>query len=145
MSGIRTEWHLAELGAEADPFAMAVYSAGLEIDLNGSEDELVGHLRTLVKREARMDATGLTCGLKDGGQDCRTCPMATLEAREERSRLCRLGKDEFRVAERLHELGDQRRANGREELSEMVTSASEWSEIGHLDSDLAELLTAVGL
>lgn len=142
MTGIQTQWHLAELTAsDADPFAVAVYSAGLEVRLDSSEEELFGHLRTLVRREARLDGLGVRCELKDAGQDCRTCVIATLEPEEPRSRLCKLGKDQVAITERCNELAAVRVTPE----GEIATCADDWSEIGHLDADLAELLTAVGL
>lgn len=136
--GVKTEWHLAELSSgEADPFADAVYSIGLEVDLGGSEEELSRALKTLVERESRLFNVGMTCDLKDDGQDCRTCPVATLERSEPRSRLCRLGKDEFAIVDRLKAMSTARQ--------EVADAADELSEVGHLDAELAELLTAVGL
>lgn len=140
--GARTEWHLAELSSgEADPFADAVYSVGLDVDLGGSEEELSAALKRLLDRESRLFNVGMTCDLKDGGQDCRTCPVATLEASEPRSRLCRLGKDEFAIADRLQTFATER-FEAREEVAE---AADELSEVGHLDDELSELLTGVGL
>lgn len=140
--GVRTEWHLAELSSgEADPFAHAVYSVGLDVDLGGSEEELAAALRATLDREGRLWKGGLTCDLKDGGQDCRTCPLATLETSEPRARLCRLGKDQFAIADRLKVFATER-VEARQEVADV---ADELSEVGHLDADLAELLTAVGL
>lgn len=142
MSGVRTEWHLAELAStEADPFAQAVYSVGLDVDLGSSEEELTRALNRLFAREERLSDGGLVCEMKDGGQDCRTCPLATLDADEPRSRLCRLGKDQYAIAARINELS-RPRLGLRHEYAEL---ADQCSEVGHLDDELAELLTEVGL
>lgn len=115
--------------------------SGTEIDLAATEGELFETLKALVGREGRLDAAGLTCDLKDAGQDCRTCVMAALDASDPRLRLCRVGKDERLVAERIETLARARTAA----TVELAASVGEWSEIGHLDADLAELLTEVGL
>jgi hypothetical protein len=140
----QTEWHLTALTGQAavDPFAQTAYSTGTVLDLTISEDELFDQLKVLTRREARLyDKVGLSCELKDHGQNCRTCSMATLDTHEPRSRLCRLGKDQFLVADRCQTLAQERSASYRE-IGEL---ASEYSEMGHLGDDLAELLTSAGL
>lgn len=134
----RTEWHLAELSTDADPFADAVYSVGLDISLNSSLEELEAALRTTVEREGRMWESGLTCELKDSGQDCRACPLATLDLQDVRARLCRLGKDQQAIMQRWRDLRD-------EQMGGLAKIADEYSEIGHLPPDLIELLTVSGL
>lgn len=138
MSGTRAEWHLAELTSDADPFASAVYSAGLDISLDSTLEELESALRTTLDREGRMWETGLTCEMKDKGQDCRTCLLATVDLQDVRARLCRLGKDQQAIMQRWRDIRDA-------QIGPMVRVAEECAEIGHLPDDLAELLTAVGL
>lgn len=142
--GVRTEWHLAELTAsEPDPFAEVVYSAGIAIDLSSkSEEELAQLYARLLKREGRLYKGGLSCELKqDRGMDCLRCPQGTLDPAEAISTLCRLGKDQSTIERRLEELTAAR----LEPLEELAREVDEVSEIGHLDNELAELLTVVGL
>lgn len=139
-TGVRVEWHLKDMTSTQDPFGSVVYS-GLEIDLTGTDDELFEACRKLLRAEARLARTGLTCELKDGGQDCLTCPVATLDAAEARSRLCRVGKDQETV-ERLH---NERYAERRGLDLSLLAMAEEFSALGHMDEDDAELLTQVGL
>lgn len=142
MTGVRANWHLAELAdSDPDPFGAVVYSAGVVLDLTASADELAEQFIALLRVEGRLAALGLTCGWKDDGQDCRTCPHATLDPAQERSRLCRLGKDQS-TAEKLCE---ERTAERRAPFTELAARADEASLIGRLDDDLVELLTAVGL
>lgn len=137
-TGTRTEWHLAELSTDADPFADAVYSVGLDISLDSSLEELEAALRTTLHREGRLWEHGLTCDLKDSGQDCRTCPLATVDLQDERARLCRLGKDQQAIMQRWRDLRN-------EQMGGLPQIADEYSEIGHLPPDLMELLSAAGL
>lgn len=141
--GVRTEWHLAELASsDPDPFSEVVYSAGISFDLNASEDELVRVWGRLLKREGRLYQKGTQCELKqERGMDCLRCPQATLDPTEARSVLCRLGKDQ-RTLERAIEDKTRTRRAPLEELARVV---DEVTEVGHLDDELAELLTAVGL
>jgi hypothetical protein len=141
--GVRTEWHLAELtDSEPDPFSEVVHSVGLKINLNASEDELAQVWARLLKREGRLYRNGLTCELKqDRGMDCLRCPQAKMDPVEPISTLCRLGKDQSTIERRVNELAAARRAP----LEELAREVDEVSEIGHLDDELAELLTAVGL
>lgn len=141
MTGIKAQWHLAEVVQAEDPFANVVYSSGVTLDLTASEEELAEQWVSLLKREERLAVKGLRCELKDGGQDCRTCPAATLDADEARSVLCRLGKDQAAVEARCLELRDER-LEGLEELAAEVDLAT---ELGHMPEELVELATSVGL
>lgn len=145
--GTRAQWHLAELTAatQDDPLADTVYSVGLEVDLDGPTEQLESAISVLLAREARFWNLGMVCELKDTGQDCRTCPLATLERSQPRSRLCRLGKDQFAIVERCEDRSRARRAADAALNEDLGAHADEWAELGHLDGDLAELLTAVGL
>lgn len=142
MTGIKAVWHLAELSdAEEDPFQAVAYSVGVTLDLTADEDGLYEQVKALLRREQRLHSSGVSCPLKDGGQDCLTCPSATLDPAEPRSRLCRLGKDQRTVQQRHEERSRERRAP----LRELAAVAEEASLLGHLDDDLSELLTEVGL
>jgi hypothetical protein len=140
VSGVKTDWNLANLPAtDDDPFAAVVYSTGLDLDLTAGEDDLVQQYFRLLRIEYRMADAGLSCGLKDGGQGCLDCPSATLERSETRSILCRLGKDEETIT-RLHEVKEGQRMDPVRELADAAGAAM---EIGSLDAALAEWLTAV--
>lgn len=143
MSGVQTEWHLAELIAiEDDPFQGVAYSVGLTLDLSASEAKLAEQYVDLLYREGRMATnSGLTCQLKDDHQDCLTCPAATLDPGVSRSRLCRLGKDQSTVEHRLKDMAERR----RHALNEVIVMADAASELGFIPDDLSELLTSVGL
>lgn len=140
MTGAKAVWELAESIDKADPFAAVVYSTGIEIDLNASEEELFDLVGKLLHREARLFNRGVTCDLKDGGQDCLHCPEATLDPNNPKAVLCRLGKDQRTVEDRHHEVITARRAA----IEELVAVASEASELGGIPDELAYLLTEVG-
>lgn len=120
-----------------DPFGDIVYSSGVTLDLTGTEEELAAQFAELLWREGRLAQANLRCALKDGGQDCRTCPEATLDPTEARSRLCRLGKDQCTVEALFNERRDARLASITE-LAEEVDAAVEL-----IPDDLAELATSV--
>lgn len=137
MTGVKASWELAESVDQADPFSAVVYSTGIEIDLSASEDDLFRLLKRLMYREARLFDKGLTCGLKDGGQNCLHCPAASLDETDPKSVLCRLGKDEQTVADGCH-------AARKAAVAELVAFADEASEMGDVPDELVELLTEVG-
>ena len=141
MTGVRAVWELAAAMDKADPFGSVVYSTGIEIDLNAPEDELFGLIGKLLRRESSLFNRGITCDLKDGGQDCLHCPAATLDPDDQRSVLCRLGKDQRTVEGRYYETVAARNAA----IEELVAVADEATEIGHMPEELAELLTEVRL
>jgi hypothetical protein len=141
-NGVRAEWHLAELSVDEDPFEMISYS-GTPINLNAPVDELAQTMVKLLMREGRIASTGLTCDLKDGGQDCLTCPMAQLDNDVPLSRLCRLGKDERAVEKRCKEL-DAQRAAGPSAVEEIAEDYGIYIELGG-DAESSELLVAAGL
>lgn len=142
MNGVRAEWHLSDLTDDTiDPMGTVAYSTGVTIDLTAPEEELQQLLTRLMLREGRLFDTGITCGYKDNGQDCLTCPHATLDVGDKQSVLCRLGKDEQTVANRLQ---DRRRAQ-EQSVGDLADEAGAASELGELDPELAEFLTAVGL
>ena len=135
-AGVRTEWHLAEMATSEDPFMSTTYS-GVEIDLGGTEEDLTATLKGLLERECRLYSMGLACEIKDGGQDCRTCPMATLDPSVDRASLCRIGKDQFAVAEGIEAY--------RAPITELGERVEEWVELAQLSDADAELLEALGV
>jgi hypothetical protein len=139
--GVKTQWHLAAAMTTEDPFANVVYSSGITLDLTASESELAQQWINLTKREENLFHRGLTCELKDHGQDCRVCPMATLDASEPRAVLCRIGKDQAAVEAAYHARVRER----KEALEEFVAEIDLATELGHMPDDLAELAAAVGL
>jgi hypothetical protein len=92
-------------------------------------------------RESSYAMSGISCPLKDAGQDCLTCPEATLDNSVRLSKLCRVGKDEATV----WAAGEARQAAWRGPILEMARVADEMSEIGHIPGEIAEMLTAAGL
>jgi hypothetical protein len=99
---IRAKWNLeAFLDAEDDPFDMVVYSSGLVVDLTGTDEQLHAALADTVRLEGLLYDRGLTCDLKEGGQDCLSCPMPQMNPAERLAKLCRLGKDQFNIMARL--------------------------------------------
>lgn len=127
---------------DADPFEVMAYTAGVEIDLTAPEEELAAKLAELVALETALaTGPGLRCRLKAEGQDCRTCPSATLDNRVSRSQLCRIGKDQEAVWAAAEAAQERRMAP----VKAMAAVAAEMSELGHLDDELVEILTAAGL
>lgn len=144
---VRAEWRLAELlgqtSPENDPFAHVVLSSGLRVDLTGTEDEIFEGLRQSVRLEAGLFNRGITCELKDGGQDCLTCPMYVADRAEEaRAPLCRLGRDQRVLENRANAMSAEQRLAP---VKEMARVGDFCSEMGHLKPQYVELLTAVGL
>jgi hypothetical protein len=135
----KAEWKLAQAMENTDPFGAVVYSTGVTLDLTASEEDLANVFVALLRREGRLLQRGITCELKDEGQDCLHCPVATLDSTYPRSVLCRLGKDESTV-EKAYEA---KRANRHETVSDLAALADEMSEIGDMPDDLIELLTQV--
>jgi hypothetical protein len=125
---------------DSDPFGNVVYSSGVTLDLTASEEELAHVFTDLLLREGTLLQRGVTCHLKDGGQDCLCCPAATLDATETRSVLCRLGKDQSTVEKAYEAQRDARLAP----IMELAALASECAEIGDMPEELAVLLTEIG-
>jgi hypothetical protein len=122
--------------SDDDPFEGAGYS-GVGVSLDGTVAELSGTLAQLLDREGNLFRLGLVCDLKDAGQDCRTCPAATVDPSQSRSALCRIGKDQCMVAQRIEDMQGP--------LLEIGDAMGEFVEIGDLSGEYAELLEAVGL
>jgi hypothetical protein len=137
VNGVKAQWNLTEV-ADEDPFGAVMYSTGLKLDLNASEEELAEQVVRLLRREGALGRRGLRCALKDNGQDCRCCREATLDPAERRSVLCRLGKDQETVEERFN----QRRAARLAAVEELVCEIDAATEV--LPADLEELITQVG-
>jgi hypothetical protein len=97
---------------------------GIELDLTASEEEIGEVFVKLLWREGRLLRGGITCELKDGGQDCLHCPVATLDGAEPLSRLCRLGKDQSTVEKRFLAKNNERLGPVRE-IAAMASAASE--------------------
>lgn len=138
MTGIKADWRLAELAeSAADPFDTMILSSGLTVDLTGSEEEIHRGLARSLALEEALYNRGITCQLKDGGQDCLTCPSFTTRTDEARAPLCLLGRDQRTIENEAQ----ARRAP----VTELAGRVDEWTEIGHLGDEYVELLTAVGL
>src|SRR5947209_2085738 len=123
----------------ADPFGGVVYSSGVSLDLTASEEDLADVFVDLLQREGRLLRRGITCDLKDSGQDCLHCPVATLDETYSRAVLCRLGKDQSTVEKAV----EAKRAARQETVRDLAVLADEMSEIGDMPDDLIELLTQV--
>lgn len=131
------------MGINDDPFDSVILSSGLHVDLTGSEEEVFAGLKRSLELESKLDRRGVTCELKDGGQDCLTCPMYVADRAEEvRAPLCRLGRDQRLMEKRCNELSAVRRDEPFTELAEAVDA---FEEIGEIEPEYDELLTAVGL
>jgi hypothetical protein len=142
MSGVKADWRLADLLDEGDdPFAEIIYSSGLSVNLNGSDEELQKALVDTIHREGRLWEKGITCPLKDAGQDCLSCSVAVMDPAEQLSRLCRIGKDQRTILQ----VGERRRDALTAPLRELAASVEPFVEMGDLDPAYAELRTAVGL
>lgn len=141
---IRAEWRLQELLGidDGNPFDRLILSTGLRVDLRGSEEEIERGLGRTLELESRLHNQGITCKLKDDGQDCLTCPVYVGDRPEETGApLCRLGRDQ-RVIEDIAEKGNRER---RAPIIELAAIVDRCTELGHLEPEYAELLTAVGL
>ena len=136
---IRAQWHLAEqldTAPDADPFDGVLVSSGLSVDLTGSEDEVFAGLRHTLETEQRLAEKGVTCDLKDGGQDCLTCPeYAGDRPNITRAPLCRLGRDQRSIEQRYEELR-------REPFVDLIDIAEGYMDLGRTETD-GELLAAM--
>lgn len=136
---IRADWRLAELDASTDdPFDKVILSTGLQIDLSGDEESLREGLRESLLVEGSLFDRGVTCTLKDGGQDCLTCPSYTANAEQTRSKLCRLGRDQRALVLRAEALKDERLGP----FMELLAWAEPYAELGYLEDEYVELLAA---
>lgn len=121
-----------------NPFDTLILSSGLTVDLTGTEEEVNAGLRQSLALESSLFNRGVTCDLKDGGQDCLTCPMYVADRAEEaRAPLCRLGRDQRVIEKRAEELVTVRRAP----LIELADHIDGCMELGH--GAYEELLEAV--
>lgn len=142
MSGVKADWRLAELLDDGeDPFEAVIYSSGLQVDVGGSDEELMQALQRALKIEGRLDAIGLTCPLKDSGQDCLTCRQSSGDPKVALTRLCEVGKDQRTLMQRM----DERQVERKRPLIELAAAIESHTEMGHLGGAYDELLTAVGL
>lgn len=138
---IQAEWRLAELIGDPDPFAKVILSSGLRVDVQGDEAEVFAGLKQTLHLESTLFNQGVTCDLKDGGQDCLTCPMYVADRLEEpRAPLCRLGRDQRILEDRCNELSRTR----DDPFRELVESVEPYMEIGRLTPEYEELLVAAG-
>ena len=104
--GIRAEWRLAELEADAsdDPFDNVILTTGLTVDLRGGEAAVHDAIRQTLQLESRLFDRGVGCDLKDNGQDCLTCEVFTNDPHEARAPLCVLGRDQHTLLHRAEEM-----------------------------------------
>ena len=141
---LKAEWRLRELLGidDGNPFDTVILSKGLRVDLAGSEEEIFRGLKRTLELESRLFNKGVTCELKDGGQDCLACSMyAGDRPEEEREPLCRLGRDQRVIEQHLQVFRDDRKAS----LMELADVADDFTEMGYLEPEYGELLCAVGL
>lgn len=104
MTGIKAEWRLSELDLATDnPFDTVILTSNLRVDLSGDESEIHRGITRTVELESRLFDRGVTCDLKDDGQDCRTCPAFTADYEERRRPLCQLGRDQHLLLSRAEE------------------------------------------
>lgn len=142
MSGVQADWRLADLLDEGDdPFGAIMYSSGLEVDLDAPDAMLTAALKKALRTEGRLYDIGLSCPLKDSGQDCLSCRESSSDPRSPLTRLCETGKDQQTLVRRI----DGRREEADAPLVELLASIDGFSEMGHIDDAYDELLTAVGL
>jgi hypothetical protein len=94
---VQARWHQDLPAADADPFA-----AQPEID----NPRVRGELREALEREAALFRRGVTCPLKEDGQDCRSCSCYSGDEPDKpMSRLCRTGREVLQLAAEADELG----------------------------------------
>lgn len=141
MSGVKADWRLADLLDEDDPFADVILTSGLRVNLAGSGEELSEAISATLKREGALWEQGIVCPLKEAGQDCLTCPKATMNPNDPMSALCRLGHDQYTILKRA-DLRQRERVAPFTELADCLTPMM---EIGDISSEYSELLTAAGL
>lgn len=64
------------------------------ISVETPTEDLREYLRSLNRREARLDATGITCPIKDNPEmSCLACPVSKANDLDDpKAALCRIGK-----------------------------------------------------
>lgn len=102
----RANWFVEELptlDTEPDPFSAPIEEVGERIDLRDPRAALELRIRELMRREANLYESGLTCPIKDRADStCHCCPVSA--ARDEEKPLgvlCRLGREEETVLTEL--------------------------------------------
>lgn len=107
---VKADWFdsLESTDAGIDPFAQASSALVddlpvIAISMEDSDDELRAHLRTLIDREGRLSACGITCRLKElPDMTCLGCPVSKAgDKNDAMSVLCRIGRDQETVASML--------------------------------------------
>lgn len=141
MGAVKANWHLAglELPDEPDdPFEIS--AVGQVIDLSSGAPELMRELRILQRRESQLYREGITCDLKSGGQDCRTCAECTDDPEDDTRFLCRVGKRQENAGEQLEAI-ELRKASARELAEARLLPAIDHAEA--ILPDLIELAEAM--
>jgi hypothetical protein len=132
-------WQLAEiLDQQENPLSATILSSGLSLDLDGPEEQLEAAFTELLLKEANMRKSGLSCDLKDNGQQCCTCQHAQLKPGEAKRRLCRAGRD----LETIWSAGERKREKTSGELLDLVALAEEYSEL-EPNAEFTELLLSI--
>lgn len=131
---VRAQWHIADPAADEDPFQRAAPASGVSLDLTMPVEQLRQNLHELLRTEANFDYMGLTCSLKDAGQDCRTC-LASHARSKPMVALCDLGAEQERVLERLGACAADRFGLERE----LASSVAECLDLGFMDAGLVVL------
>jgi hypothetical protein len=96
----RANWFVGELPVEdgPDPFAAPIEEVGERINLRDPKAALDLRLRELVHREANLDATGITCAIKDRSDtSCHACPVSRAHTEQPLGVLCRIGREQEAV------------------------------------------------
>lgn len=79
------------------------YWTASEYTLETPLEELEARLRELLQREANLDASGITCALKERAEvACSACPISEFGKETKLAALCRLGREQERILALIH-------------------------------------------
>lgn len=99
---VRTDWHEGEAAEVAfsgvDPFEVTKSPRMEALSLDIPTEELFGRLRSLLRREAGLDAQGVTCSIKDAPDTaCAACPLNEADSDTAKGTLCAIGCEQEQV------------------------------------------------
>lgn len=106
MSGVRANWHLADLMSDDDSDPLDIRSVAKPIDLTGGEAALQRELQASLRIENRKFNQGVYCDLKltedwPTAFSCRTCPQRTEDPNNPMAAVCAMSMRQIEIMEQM--------------------------------------------
>lgn len=99
---MKAQWFVPAVEDEPDTDPFLVEDAPTVIDVSTDEARIHTMLEETVRREARLDAIGVTCPIKDRAEtSCFACPVYRGASEERIAPLCRLGREQETLLTKL--------------------------------------------